>query len=78
MVHSSVNHMAPMFTGTPLELLHEIVAFCGPERTLAMPAFYFGGTDDADVVAAFKRECRASTYGGRRRRWVCSPSFFDG
>lgn len=58
MVHSSVNHMAPMFTGTPLELLHEIVAFCGPERTLAMPAFYFGGPDDADVVAAFKREPR--------------------
>jgi aminoglycoside 3-N-acetyltransferase len=58
MVHSSVNHMAPMFTGIPLELLHEIVAFCGPERTLTMPAFYFGGTDDADVVAAFKREPR--------------------
>lgn len=58
MVHSSVNHMTPMFTGTPLELLQELMAFCGPERTLAMPAFYFGGTEDADVVAAFRREPR--------------------
>lgn len=58
MVHSSVNHMAPMFTGTPLELLHELVAFCGSERTLAMPAFYFGGAKDPDVVAAFRREPR--------------------
>ncbi|HEY7204596.1 MAG TPA: AAC(3) family N-acetyltransferase [Methylomirabilota bacterium] len=58
MVHSSVNHMVPMFTGTPLELLHELVSFCGPERTLAMPAFYFGGPEDADVVAAFRRDPR--------------------
>jgi aminoglycoside 3-N-acetyltransferase len=58
MVHSSVNHMVPMYTGTPLELLHELMAFCGSERTLAMPAFYFGGVEDADVVAAFRREPR--------------------
>lgn len=58
MVHSSVNHMAPMFTGTPIELLHELMAFCGPRRTLAMPAFFFGGAADADVVAAFTREPR--------------------
>lgn len=58
MVHSSVNHMTPMFIGTPLELLQELVAFCGSERTLAMPAFYFGEAEDADVVAAFRREPR--------------------
>ncbi|HSE45934.1 MAG TPA: AAC(3) family N-acetyltransferase [Gemmatimonadales bacterium] len=58
MVHSSVNHMVPMFMGAPLELLHELMAFCGSERTLAMPAFYFGGAEDADVVAAFRREPR--------------------
>ncbi|HME95201.1 MAG TPA: AAC(3) family N-acetyltransferase [Methylomirabilota bacterium] len=58
MVHSSVNHMVPMFMGTPLELLHELMAFCGSSRTLAMPAFYFGGAEDADAVAAFRREPR--------------------
>jgi aminoglycoside 3-N-acetyltransferase len=58
MVHSSVNHMAPMFTDNPIELLHELMAFCGPQRTLAMPAFYFGGAADADVVAAFTRDPR--------------------
>lgn len=58
MVHSSVNHMLPMFTGSPLELLQELMAFCGPDRTLAMPAFYFGGADDGDVVTAFRREPR--------------------
>lgn len=42
MVHSSVNHMLPMYTGTPLELVRALMAFVGPERTLAMPAFYFG------------------------------------
>jgi hypothetical protein len=72
-----VNHVAPIFTGTPLELLHEIVAFCGPERTLAILEFSFGGIDDADVVPRSRASC-ASTYGGRRRRWACSPSYFAG
>ena len=42
MVHSSVNHMLPMYTGTPLEMVRMLVDFCGPTRTLAMPAFNFG------------------------------------
>ena len=42
MVHSSVNSMRPMFTGSPLELVRMLVAYCGQDRTLAMPAFYFG------------------------------------
>lgn len=42
MVHSSVNNMQPMFTGSALELLRMLIDFVGPERTLAMPAFYFG------------------------------------
>ena len=50
MVHSSVNNMQPMYTGNPLELVQMLIAFCGPDRTLVMPAFYFGdpalgGTD---------------------------------
>ncbi len=44
MVHSSVNHMQPMFTDSPLDLVRMLIDFCGPERTLAMPAFYFGDT----------------------------------
>ncbi len=42
MVHSSMNGMQPAFTGTPLELVRMLVDFVGPQRTLAMPAFYFG------------------------------------
>ena len=42
MVHSSVNHMKPMFTDTPLDLVRMLVDWCGPQRTLVMPAFYFG------------------------------------
>ena len=42
MVHSSVNGMRPMFTGSPLELVRMLVDYCGTARTLAMPAFFFG------------------------------------
>lgn len=42
MVHSSVNHMQPMYAGTPLELVKMLADLVGPRRTLAMPAFYFG------------------------------------
>src|SRR5712691_4989287 len=42
MVHSSVNHMKPMYTDTALDLVRMLMSFCGPNRTLAMPAFYFG------------------------------------
>lgn len=42
MVHSSINNMQPMFTSNPLELVKMLMAYCGPNRTLVMPAFYFG------------------------------------
>lgn len=42
MVHSSVNHMKPMYSGTPLDLVRMLVDWCGAKRTLVMPAFYFG------------------------------------
>jgi len=41
MVHSSVNHMKPMYTDTPLNLVRMLMEFCGPDRTLVMPAFCF-------------------------------------
>lgn len=42
MVHSSVNNLLPMYKGNPLELLKALIEYCGPHRTLVMPAFNFG------------------------------------
>jgi len=58
MVHSSVNHMLPMYTGTPLEMVKMLMAFCGPDRTLAMPAFYFGDPALGGAYATFKQRPR--------------------
>jgi aminoglycoside 3-N-acetyltransferase len=41
-VHSSVNGLQPMYRGGQLELLRTLIEFTGPDRTLAMPAFFFG------------------------------------
>jgi len=57
MVHSSVNAMKPMFTGGALDLVHMLLEFCGPSRTLVMPAFYFGENGEG-AHAAFKRNPR--------------------
>jgi len=43
MVHSAFDRMQPMYQGTALDLLKELVEYCGKERTLAMPAFMLGG-----------------------------------
>jgi aminoglycoside 3-N-acetyltransferase len=42
MVHSSVNNLEPMYQGNALELVRALIEYCGPERTLVMPAFNFG------------------------------------
>ena len=55
MVHSSVNHLDPMYTGNPLEFVKMLMEFCGPDRTLAMPAFYFGDPDIGGAAATFKQ-----------------------
>lgn len=57
MVHSSVNHMKPMFTEGPLDLVRMLIDFCGPTRTLAMPAFYFGENNEG-AYTTFKRNPR--------------------
>ena len=54
MVHSSVNHMLPNYTGNPLELVRMLVDFCGPDRTLVMPAFYFGDPKIGSVQETFR------------------------
>lgn len=42
MVHSSLNNLAPAYDGNTMELLHALIKYCGPDRTLVMPAFNFG------------------------------------
>ena len=58
MVHSSVNHMQPMYTDTPLDLVRMLMSFCGPERTLVMPAFYFGDPAIGGAYATFQQRPR--------------------
>ena len=58
MVHSSVNHMKPMFSDSPLDLVRMLVDYCGPNRTLAMPAFYFGEPGMGGAYATFVQNPR--------------------
>ena len=58
MVHSSVNNMSPMFTEGPVELLRMLKDYCGPERTLVMPAFYFGDPKLGGARETFRRNPR--------------------
>jgi aminoglycoside 3-N-acetyltransferase len=53
MVHNSVNNMKPMYTEGPLELVRMLLSFCGPNRTLVMPAFYFGDPSIGGAYATF-------------------------
>jgi aminoglycoside 3-N-acetyltransferase len=43
MVHSAYDRLLPMYSGTPKQLISELIGFCGEKRTLAMPAFFLGG-----------------------------------
>ncbi len=58
MVHSSFNHMQPMFTGSPLALVKMLMSLCGPDRTLVMPAFYFGDPEIGGATATFTQRPR--------------------
>lgn len=55
MVHSSVNNMKPMYTDSALDLVRMLISFCGPSRTLVMPAFYFGDPAIGGAYATFKQ-----------------------
>jgi aminoglycoside N3'-acetyltransferase len=54
MVHSSMAHLCPMFTGTVFDLLAALTELAGNRRTLAMPTFFFGGSDN-DVETHYRR-----------------------
>jgi len=43
-----------MYTGTAMELIRMLIDFCGPERTLVMPAFYFGDPKIGTVQETFQ------------------------
>jgi len=55
MVHSSVNYLKPMYDADPLEFVQMLIEFCGAERTLVMPAFYFGDPDIGGASATFEK-----------------------
>jgi aminoglycoside 3-N-acetyltransferase len=57
MVHCSLNDMQPMYAEGPAELVDALVELCGPDRTLAMPAFFFGGRD-GDAAAYYRARPR--------------------
>ncbi len=54
MVHCSFNDLQPMYAGTVRDLLEALIELCAPRRTLAMPAFFFGGPA-GDPVAYYQR-----------------------
>lgn len=54
MVHGSVNHMLPMYTGTALDLVKMLIDFCGSDKTLVMPAFFFGDPKIGNIQRTFK------------------------
>lgn len=57
MVHCSLNDLQPAFTGTARDLLDALTTWCGEERTLVMPAFFFGGAD-GDSAEYYRRTPR--------------------
>lgn len=55
MVHSSFDGLLPMYQGSAKDLVAALIEFCGPNRTLVMPAFVMGGRD-YDTVAYFRNQ----------------------
>jgi aminoglycoside 3-N-acetyltransferase len=53
MVHSSLGGLQPMYTEEIKGLLDALVELCGPDRTLVMPAFFFGGRE-LDPIAYYR------------------------
>jgi aminoglycoside N3'-acetyltransferase len=54
MVHSAYERLLPMYSGTVQELVNNLMAFCGPNRTLAMPAFVLGAPE-YDPIKYYRR-----------------------
>jgi aminoglycoside N3'-acetyltransferase len=55
MVHCSFDDLRPAYVGGVSELLDGLLELCGPQRTLAMPAFFFGGPA-GDPIAFYRKQ----------------------
>jgi len=54
MVHSSHAGLLPMFQGSMKQVLETLLRLCGDDKTLAMPAFFFGDSQyHYDVIKYF-------------------------
>jgi aminoglycoside 3-N-acetyltransferase len=53
MVHSSLGGLQPMYTEEIRGLLDALIDLCGTDRTLVMPAFFFGGRE-LDPIAHYR------------------------
>jgi aminoglycoside 3-N-acetyltransferase len=53
MVHSSLGGLQPMYTEEIRDLLDALIELCGTDRTLVMPAFFFGGRE-LDPIAYYR------------------------
>jgi aminoglycoside N3'-acetyltransferase len=53
-VHSAFEGLTPMFRDSVADLKRALIELCGPGRTLAMPAFVFGGWS-FDPAGAYRR-----------------------
>ena len=53
MVHSSLGGLQPTYTEEIRDLLDVLIELCGTHRTLAMPAFFFGGRG-VDPIAYYR------------------------
>src|SRR5690348_12991580 len=58
MVHSSINNMKPMYTEGALDLVKMLISFCAPDRTLVMPACYFGDPATGGAYPTFRHRPR--------------------
>jgi aminoglycoside 3-N-acetyltransferase len=54
MVHTSFDYLLPMFKGTPYDLLKMLLSLTS-EKTLAMPAFTFGGSS-SELISYFEKK----------------------
>ena len=67
MVHSSINHMKPMYDDDPVQFVQMLREFCGPDRTLAMPSISVIRILAARVPRS--KRTRVSIFVAHHRRW---------
>ena len=76
MVHSSLNDMVPMYTGSLNKLLSLILSYCKQNNiTLAMPAFFSGSNREAKEY--MKMKSIFSMLGKLFLKWGCYRNYFE-